>query len=55
MNEAQIWIIIFLQSIHLAIHLFYMLFSVIVRFLIYRHTTETDNIIKEALNQNSEK
>lgn len=49
MNEAQLWLIIFLQTAHLILHFAYIIFSIILRLTIYRRTSETDTLIKEAL------
>ncbi len=49
MNEVQLWLLVFLQSVSLVLQVAYFMISIILRLQAQKYTLETDELIKKHL------
>lgn len=51
MNEVQLWILVFLQSVSLVLQVAYFIISILLRLQSQRQTIETDELIRKHLKE----
>lgn len=54
MNEVQLWLLVFLQSIQLVLQVVYFIISMVMRLQAQRQTLETDALIRKHLKEEEE-
>lgn len=51
MNEVQLWLLVFLQSVSLVLQVAYFIVSIILRLQALRRSAETDDLIRKHLKE----
>lgn len=54
MNEVQLWLLVFLQSLQLILQVGYFIISMIIRLQLQRQALETDKLIMKHLKEEEE-